>query len=129
VTRAEFGRELRRLVKLAGFDPLKVKIEFWKPLDREHEGDCRRYAQVYAHNFRFQFTSAILSLPERHRLGLLAHEVGHVIAIRRHGDMSEDGADDRSRDVLGITIGYDMSWPGKGLQYARKIRRPSVSTA
>lgn len=121
-TKAELLRMLKRLVEVAGFDPSKVKMEFWGPLDREHERDCRRYAQMYAHNYRFQFARAILKLPAKHRLGLVAHEVGHLVAIRRHGDMSEDGADLEARRVLGVTIGYDMAWPGKGLQYARRVR-------
>ncbi len=122
-TKAALTRELKRLVELARFDSSKVKVEFWGPLDREHARDCRRYAQMYPHNFRFQFARAILKLPEKHRLGLLAHEVGHLIAVRRHGDTSEDGADDQSRKVLGITIGYDHAWDGRGLQYARRVKK------
>ncbi len=122
ITKTQLLRDLRRLVDMAGFDGSKVILVFWKPLDREHARDCRRYAQMTAHNMRFEFARAILSLPAKHRLGLLAHEVGHLIAIRNHGDMSEDGADLWSRKDLGITIGYDMAWPGKGLQYARRVK-------
>lgn len=121
ITKAQLLKDLKELVAVAGFDPAKVVMVFWGPLDREHESNCRRYAQMIPSSYRFEFARAILSLPPRHRLGLLAHEVGHLIAIRNHGDDSEDGADLWARKGLGITIGYDMSWPGKGLQYARKV--------
>jgi hypothetical protein len=66
---------------------------------------------------RFEFAPQMVWLPKALRIGLLAHEVGHVL---RPG--SEQDADDAAEEILGIPIAYDMRWPGKGLQSAMTVR-------
>jgi len=112
----QLDREVRELLARAGFDPSKAKVRLSRELDEEHQRNRRRYAWMSEDPPFFEFAHATLDLDLAHRRGLLAHEVGHLIAITRHGDTSEDGADAAARDVLGVTIGYDHKWPGKGLQ-------------
>lgn len=125
LSKARLVRTLRALVERAGFDGARARVVFPAALERIHQNNRRRYAQMSAGLMRFEFARSVLVLPWSHQLGLIAHEVGHLIAIRRFGDTSEKGADAASKTVLGITIGYDHSMPGttcpgcRGLQYAR----------
>jgi hypothetical protein len=98
-------------------------------LSRTHERNQRRYAQVFfAHGPRqlggrgaprYEFAEQARWLPAPHRRGLIAHEVGHELA----GPLgSEEEADQAVRHALGVKIGYDRRWPGKGLQRAGNPR-------
>lgn len=109
----ELGTLLQRTHLCDGNPPAEVWL--WDPLDREHAKNPRRYAQVIPELRRFEFARATLQLPRCHRLGLLAHEIGHVLDPRA----SEAGADRIAGQVLGVKIGYDRRWPGKGLQVSR----------
>jgi hypothetical protein len=109
----ELGTLLHRTHLCDGNPPAEVWL--WDPLDREHAKNPRRYAQVIPELRRFEFARAMLQLPRCHRLGLLAHEIGHVL----DPSASEVGADRIAGQVLGVKIGYDRRWPGKGLQVAR----------
>lgn len=92
----------------------QVQIEHYQPLDTIHAINPRRYAQVDPNvPMTMQFADATRSLPPAHRLGLCAHEVGHIL---RPG--SEVNADRAAYEKLGVVIGYDDRWPGKGLQVA-----------
>ncbi len=110
------------LVGVAGLDPQKIEIAYPAALQREHEQNSRRYAQVDPTVPLFEFARSTRALPLKHRVGLYAHEIGHVLVPWE----DEDGADDAARRVLGVTIGYDRRWPGKGLQYAVTVP-PSIS--
>jgi hypothetical protein len=92
-----------------------AQVWLWDPLDREHARNPRRYAQVIPELRRFEFARATLQLPWCNRLGLLAHEVGHVL----DPNASEAKTDKVAERALGIKIGYDRRWPGKGLQVAK----------
>lgn len=126
-SRQRLERTVRELVRRAGFDPRRVRVVFPAALERIHQNNRRRYAQMSAVSFRFEFARSTLALPWRYQLGLAAHEVGHLIAIRRYEDFTEPGADAAARAVLGIPIGYDRTLAGtrcpgcRGLQYARKV--------
>lgn len=106
--------ELGSLLVRAGIDPERATIEFAPRLDAEHARNPRRYAEVDIELPAFRFATATLWLPGPQRLGLLAHEVGHVLAPGG----TEADADRAARRVLGVRIGYDPRWPGKGLQTA-----------
>jgi len=99
-----------RRVRMGG----RVDLRMWEPLDRVHARDCRRYAQVVVETREFQVAHAMLSLPPAHRRGLLLHELGHVI----NPEADEDGADRAAEKRSGERLGYDLAWPGKGLQVA-----------
>lgn len=125
VTRHEMEMQLHKLYAKAGL-PGEPILNWPNELTQLHEREPRRYAQVYAppgpdlfagHDKpRFELAEQARWLPGKHRRGLLAHEVGHVIAP----DGSEDAADQAAYDKLGVKIGYDKRWPGKGLQVARR---------
>ena len=77
ITPAQLRRELDKLLTHAGIDPDSVELMFSDKLDREHAINRRRYASVYLDARRIEVARAILGLPKPHRLGILAHEVGH----------------------------------------------------
>lgn len=101
---------------------MSYEVLFPERLSRIHQRRARRYAQcVPGHKTLFEFAPEILWLPKPHRIGLIAHEVGHVIA----GGGSESAADMAAEECLGILIGYDLRWPTngnrRGLQFAHQI--------
>jgi hypothetical protein len=98
----------------------RIEVVFPRALELEHQRNPRRFAQVDVDRLRFEFAPAILELDEDHQVGVIAHEVGHVLAHRYWEDLSEDGADRAAAQFLGITIRYDDRWPGKGLQCMAK---------
>lgn len=108
--------ELCWVCDLGAIDDLDVVID--PEVTAEHEQNPRRYAQVTASHSPpvFEFAEQTLRLPWANRLGLYAHEVGHV--LDPDPNKTEPGADQTARRELGITIGYDHRWPGKGLQVA-----------
>lgn len=112
----QLDSELRGMLRQAGFNPRQATVRLSKELDDEHAANSRNYAWMEADDMLFEFARATLKLPAAHRRGLIAHEVGHAIAIHRDGDHSEDGADAAAHRLLGVEIGYDHAWPGKGLQ-------------
>lgn len=108
--------ELCWVCDLGGIDDLDVVLD--PSVTAEHERNARRYAQVSTLDDppTFEFAEQTLLLPWPHRLGLYAHEVGHV--LDRKPEKTEDGADAMALRELGIRVGYDRRWPGKGLQVA-----------
>lgn len=115
--------ELSWVCDLGAISDFDVALE--PSVTAEHEQNPRRYAQVTAHEKvpLFEFAEQTLRLPWPHRLGLYAHEVGHV--LDPDPKKTESGADQTALRELGIEIGYDRRWPGKGLQVA--TRGPGVS--
>ncbi len=116
VSREQVRQELERLHVQAG-GKLPLQLDWTTALAKTHQRNHRRYAQVWSssHPPRYELAPQTVYLPARHRLALLAHEVGHVLKPRG----SEDDADRAAREVLGVKIGYDHRFPGKGLQVAR----------
>jgi hypothetical protein len=83
-------------------------------LDKEHQRDARRYAHVYVEKVKIEFASQVLWLPRAQRIGIIAHEIGHILTP---GGTEKD-ADVAAANVIGVRITYDRRWPGKGLQTA-----------
>lgn len=110
---SQFAEEFAILAKRAGIADT-CALDFSERMRRVHEKKPRRYAEVEPERLRFYFAPQVLWLPREHRRGLLAHEIGHVLAPRG----SEDDADQAAARVLGVEIEYDLRWPGKGLQCA-----------
>lgn len=116
-----------RLSKLAGelallTDAVRldaVALEVTDALDRTHRKNARRYAEVdpFGRPLTIEVAPQILWLPRAYRLGLLAHEVSHILCP----GCSEDEADAVSYARLGVIIKYDPRWPGKGLQQGRWV--------
>lgn len=108
--------ELSWVCDLADLRDFDIVLE--PSVTAEHEKNPRRYAQVTANDDppQFEFAEQTLRLPWPHRLGLYAHEVGHV--LDPDPKKTEPGADQTALKALGIRVGYDRRWPGKGLQVA-----------
>ncbi len=111
--------ELAEVCRLAGVDDFEMKIS--KAVTREHKRNARRYAQVELGGVpRFEFADQTRKLYYPHRLGLYAHEAGHVLAWAAQGEHDEDTADAYGMAALDLIIVYDRRWPGKGLQTAMR---------
>lgn len=95
---------------------IKPSIE----LSGTHRGNSRRYAETDGKTIFVAFE--ILSLPKAQRMGLLAHELGHVVLRNRPGHTEAD-ADEAARRVFGVVVNYSKKWPGKGLQAGHKRPR------
>ena len=108
--------ELAETAKQARFGR-RFRVSIDEALTEEHERNTRRYAAVTPQEAvpTFFFAEQTLWLPYRYRLGLYAHEIGHVLA---HPDHNEDSADAHGMAALDLLIVYDHRWPGKGLQVA-----------
>lgn len=107
--------ELGFVLESAKISP-QVTVTHHAPLDKIHSINPRRYAQVRMGNsgVTVELADAIRKLPPEHRLGLYAHEVGHILSPTG----GEVAADRAAYERLGVVIGYDDRWPGKGLQVA-----------
>jgi hypothetical protein len=104
----------------------KPKIVISQALEEVHRRDPRRYAECEVtrkvrQRRRFvYFAPSTLLLPEANRLGLCAHEAGHLILWdKRH---TEDDADQAALLCYGVEVTYDRRWPEKGLQSGAVVR-------
>jgi hypothetical protein len=96
-----------------------ARIIFDERLSRVHRRNVRRYAETDVRQRRFYFAPEVLWLQRRNRLGLIAHEIGHVIM---GGRGTEAQADCAAFDDLDVVIEYDRRWGGRGLQSGRFAR-------
>lgn len=113
VSFAQIQKEAQAILAAAGLP--KYQVVYFGPLDEEHRRDRRRYAQVRVNeNPRMEVAKAFRELAPEHRLGLYAHEAGHLL----WPGGGEADADQAAEGLLGVRIGYDRRWPGKGLQTA-----------
>lgn len=108
--------ELAQACERAGFTR-DYDVQIDDALTEEHRMNPRRYAAVSVSGRTvFYFAEQVLSLPFSHRMGLYAHEIGHV--LDPDPNKTEDGADRHGMIALDLLILYDHRWPGKGLQVA-----------
>ena len=113
VTFEQIRNEAQAVMGVGGLPAYPV--QHFLPLDDEHQRNARRYAQVRTGSHpRMEFAGAMRELAPEHRLGLYAHEVGHLL----YPGGGEADADLAAYGLLGVHIGYDRQWPGKGLQTA-----------
>lgn len=116
ITLSQLDAEVRSMAAQGGIDPHEVRVLLWSP-DEERTRTSRDFAYVYGPVPEVHFSKHTLGLGNAHREALIAHELGHVLAIRTKGDYSEPGADRAAQQILGIPICYDRrNYPGKGLQ-------------
>jgi hypothetical protein len=120
VSRMQVEGELAHLHREAGLRGVP-QVSWPADLTRLHEQKPRRYAQVFTgvgpgqQEPRYELAEQTRWLPEPQRLGVLAHEVGHVLDPTG----GEDGADAAAERAFGVPITYDQRWVGKGLQTVR----------
>lgn len=114
-----FRAELGAILLAAGLSEEEIKgvtLEFPRELEERHKIDPRAYAEIGPEHLLFRFAPQALALPEENRLGLICHEVGHLL----DPPATENGADRAVERQLGVRILYDPRWPGKGLQRLEK---------
>lgn len=83
--------------------------------DREHNDSTRQYAHTYHHNNVICIAKAWKDLSIDHQIGILAHEIGHLLL--RGTDHSESEADIIANKFFDIHIRYKNSKYGNDLQY------------
>lgn len=121
VSEDDFRSELREIMRMAGLsvDVIdRADISFPDNLEDRHRKDPRAYAEVQTEDLRFRFAPQARSLPSANRLGLMAHEIGHLLDPAA----TENGADAAAETALDVRIVYDTRWPGKGLQKLLRLR-------
>ena len=85
--------------------------------DRDHKRSLRQYAHTFHKGKNTNIicvASAIWDLPQRNLCGILAHEIGHLLAGQK---ASEDTADAAVEIELGIVIRYADGKYGDRLQF------------
>jgi hypothetical protein len=109
-----FGRD-EMIEKAAGLQPFVLHV--CDEATKDHAESLRQYAHVGPHGDNvICVAEAFLDLPRDRRDGLLAHEIGHLIA---DPDGSEEGADAAFEALTGITIRYKDDGDGECLQWLR----------
>lgn len=83
--------------------------------DKDHKHSLRQYAHTYHHNNVICIARAWMDLPIDNQMGILAHEIGHLIS--GVGDHTELEADKVANKFFGIHIRYKGSEYGEHLQY------------
>ena len=113
ITRAQLRAELDELLARARIDPRSVKLTFSRTLDRIHAKNRRQHAHINLDRREIEVARAILKLDAPHRLGILAHEVGHLHCDAKFGRAhTEDQVDRCAHEATNVLISYDRSWPG-----------------
>lgn len=108
---------------------MKIKIKHCKIAEEDHK-DCKRW---YAHTFHYQgsdnhqgsvesreiicVAKDFDNLPIEHKMGILAHEIGHLIAGYEADEIT---ADITAKNALGVRIRYMNSEYGRNLQFLNK---------
>lgn len=140
ITLEQLRSELDELLERAHIDPKSVGLKLSRALDRKHVRSPRSHALLNVDTRQIEVARAILALDAPHRLGILAHEVGHLRCPAR--ELTEDDIDRCAQNATNVLISYDRSWPGhhprdstlKGLQvgtdmtaaHATKLRKSSA---
>lgn len=93
-----------------------ITIRKCKLADDDHVKSLRQYAHTYhVKGTVICVAGAWTTLPLYVQMGLIAHEVGHLLA--GHVDHAESEADRLANKFFDITIRYRDSAYGKNLQY------------
>lgn len=91
-----------------------------KNADKDH----KEYMRQYAHTFHkgnnvICVAREFFDLPDEHYYGLLAHEIGHILAGEK--EKREYKADELVNKIFGIKIKYKDSIYGDWLQYLTEL--------
>jgi hypothetical protein len=121
------GNNLGDARPVATFSP-HPRLVISELLEATHSRNSRRYAEAEVRRTAggqrraFVYVApSFLYLPAKNRLGLLAHECGHLLLLLAGKKHSERDADEVSAEWLGILVSYDGRWRGKGLQAGRRL--------
>ncbi len=98
-----------------------VRLRGCRDADSDHVRSRRQYAHTGHYKDTICLASTFLSLPLSHQAGLFAHEIGHIIMMKRRKDHNEPDADKAAERFLGVTIRYATTTPwGEDLQYLNR---------
>lgn len=93
---------------------MKYRVQ-WCPLaDGEHKKSRRQYAHTFHRRGSICIARSFLKLPKRHKIGIILHEIGHLLAGRSG---SEADADRAAEGYFQVRIRYTNSRYGESLQY------------
>lgn len=96
-----------------------IFVRFCSEADDDHARSVRQYAHVFCQKQRHGVVCvarAFVDLPRDHRDGLLAHEIGHLLADPIG---SEPAADEAFRVLTGARVYYKSGDHGECLQYLK----------
>lgn len=96
----------------------RIKVEHCKDADQEHAESRRQYAHTLHKKGVICVASSFFDLPENVRLGLLLHEVGHILLDRKPGH-SEDAANDAVYKASGVRVYYRDGKHGPEVEWIR----------
>ena len=96
----------------------RIKVEHCKDADREHLESKRQYAHSLHRHGVICVARSFFALPETNRLGLLLHEVGHVLLGNRPAH-TEDQANEEVRKASGVTVYYKDGSAGPEVEWIR----------
>lgn len=85
--------------------------------DADHKKNKRQYAHTYHRKNVICLANKFLKLPKKYQLGILFHEIGHLILGPRGTELQADRA---AEGYFKIRIKYKSSRYGKDLQYVDK---------
>ena len=88
-------------------------VRCWQA-DQEHRDSLRQYAHVFHHPSIICVAGAFFNLPETHQLGVLLHEVGHLL---NGPNCDELDATERGADADGVNIEMRDSDYGRRLEW------------
>ena len=92
-----------------------ITIKKCSQADKEHKNSTRQYAHTYHHKNVICLAGAWKDLSVDHQMGILAHEVGHLLVGKV--EHSELEADKTANKFFDIHIRYKDSKYGNRLQY------------
>lgn len=95
-----------------------IKLRHCREVDEDHKRSCRQYAHTYHYKDTICVAKAFDKLPIQHKLGLIVHEVGHILVGK--ANHKESQADREANKYFGVRILYKDSKYGKRLQYLDK---------
>jgi hypothetical protein len=96
---------------------IKIKIKHCSEADEEHAASFRQYAHTFHYPNIICVAKAFWKLPEGYLMGILAHEIGHILSDGKGG---EEGANREMYKRYGIHIQYVDSEYGRNLEYISK---------
>ena len=91
-----------------GIDLGEVEVSRCPIADREHRKSPRQFMHVGHHPQVICYARAVGSLPEHHVRGLIAHELGHLVAERLGWTQrnEEYAANIAAERILGVKVVY-----------------------
>lgn len=94
-------------------DVEEIRIEECDSANFEHEESCRQYAHTFHKDGVICVAGEFDTLPEEVQLGILLHEVGHLIA---GPDGTEEDANEAVEEDSGIEVFYEDTEFGEELE-------------